>query len=379
MDALLRPAILCLALSCLCSQAQEAGPQPGAAGAIDEALVDRLGDAEYGVRAAASAELLAGEWPTFDELIDRAVRGGIGPEQRARLISAAREKFMRSEAPGLGVSPARAADEGPVPLGTVREDLPVGGVLEVGDEIISAYGVPLRDWNHFRAVILSHAPGEAISLTFRRAAVGQGKDAILNADVVLAAYRELQTNAPVDDRARSAGFYERLSRARQMAGEQPIASVAAQGVTPLMWLEAEGLWPPPTIEVPLGETGLSAARSPEPLRLFSPGGQPSATVGFFVNTEGRTEAVIDALAGRDGDFAPWPREGVEYAVLAYKGQLDQIARVEMRFLALDARQRDAERRAADLRTQYTRLLRELGEQARIIRADHDARMAEQEG
>ena len=137
-------------------------------------VLDLLDSPDWAVRQGATEMLREDETIGLDEIEGLIADPSLSPEARLRLEGVARERFMTSSRAAVGMSWARASDER---FGVVVASLTSGfearDVLRVGDRIIEAQGRAVRDWERFRALILSNDPGDVFDLVVVRDGVAE--------------------------------------------------------------------------------------------------------------------------------------------------------------------------------------------------------------
>lgn len=91
-------------------------------------------------------------------------------EQKTRLSLVARDLFIMTDRAGMGVSFGMEVGEEGIPIaGTVKQaGFYAHEVLKPGDVIRAADGLPVRSRPEIRAAVLSHDPGDVMSLTILR-------------------------------------------------------------------------------------------------------------------------------------------------------------------------------------------------------------------
>jgi hypothetical protein len=143
--------------------------------AVDvDRLIRELGDAKVETREAASLALEQVDIEIVRSLEPRLNDASLTPEQRIRLESAVRERFLRSQRGALGVQfDQQAVPTGGMRVAKVYPNFPAAGVLMPGDVIVQVeqtkigasepfYRSPLRPY------IISREPGEKIKLVIDR-------------------------------------------------------------------------------------------------------------------------------------------------------------------------------------------------------------------
>ena len=221
---------------------------PDGSAALD-ALLEAIASDDFETRETASLRLESLETISIEEIEDRLAGDDLSAEQRTRLDSAARRRFGAMPRAGLGVQFGAPRREDGVELGAVLPNFPAATVLRAGDVVLSIEGVPVRDTTQMGAFILSHRPGETLSIVIERSTGAAEADGIIPPpgvaeverialDVPLGSYEDLQTNAPLTpDRIEAA--YRRYQFRKGLLADGGNAEVGG-GLTPLGWLKAEG-------------------------------------------------------------------------------------------------------------------------------------------
>lgn len=185
-------------------------------------LVADLGSPDIAKREDAMRILSADESITLPQLEGLLKAPDLSPEQRCRITQAAKQRFMSSPRPAMGVQfdnrlPDRVAIE------KVYPKFPAAQFLQPGDLIVSCNGEKLHaraPWVRLGAHIFSREPGDTISLVVRRGAEK------LEMEVPLGLYRDLvpadNLNIPRD----RGPDQDRLERAWELRSRQftPAAS-----------------------------------------------------------------------------------------------------------------------------------------------------------
>lgn len=157
-------------------------------------LLRDVGDPDFAARSEASRLLSADTRLTLADIETLLVRPALSSEQHARLIAAARDRFVRSPRAALGVQFANAG-MGPVVIGKTFERFPAASVLRQGDEILSVDGRSVNPgWDNIRPLIISREPGESLRLEIIRGGEHLFVDAPLGRFSDLPAQRDLTPN-----------------------------------------------------------------------------------------------------------------------------------------------------------------------------------------
>jgi hypothetical protein len=155
-------------------------------------LVSDLGSSDIAKREDAMRILSSDDSITLAQLEGLLKAPDLSPEQRCRITQAAKQRFMSSPRPAMGVQfdnrlPDRVAIE------KVYPKFPAAQFLRPGDLIVSCNGEKLHalaPWVRLGAHIFSREPGDSISLVVRRGAEK------LEMEIPLGLYRDL---APADN------------------------------------------------------------------------------------------------------------------------------------------------------------------------------------
>lgn len=203
-----RPCIACGAIALLLLSpgglAQDAAePISPAVSETLPAWVEGLDSEGLAERDRASAELASAIFacdlsalPHVSRLVEStlaglAERSELSIEQRRRIVTALRERFMRSPRAAMGISFGPRADAG-VEVRELTPGFPVRelGLLEAGDVIVEIAGEPVEEsanrqtrQERLRELIVSHDPGEQVRLkVLRPTTPRQMRDAVREAD-----------------------------------------------------------------------------------------------------------------------------------------------------------------------------------------------------
>ncbi|MDX9911356.1 MAG: PDZ domain-containing protein [Phycisphaerales bacterium] len=134
------------------------------------AMVPLLDAPELAVRERAMNDLLDPELGvTFDQ-IESLITPDLSPEQRVRLTMLARERFRTTPRGALGIQ-WNANQDREVPglvISEVKDGFDARTKLRAGDRIIDVDGVQIIQSDDVRAAILSHAPGDEMSVIVER-------------------------------------------------------------------------------------------------------------------------------------------------------------------------------------------------------------------
>lgn len=157
----------------------------------------------------------------------------LSPEQRARLIDLAREMFRDSPRAAMGIQFGGTVESG-VAVASLIEGFDAFRQLRPGDVIESANGEALSQ-NRLRSVIVSHDPGESMTLRVRRTGA-DGASETQDVRIVLGSFNRLRGGGFIDSQTLDEAWRARMSRsgiAGPSAGE-PIVS----GVDREAWLNS---------------------------------------------------------------------------------------------------------------------------------------------
>lgn len=310
-----------------------AGPAFGqrAAGAVEpvdttlDTLIAALDSPVWSEREVASAALAISDDVTLADLVARlGIGGSLTPEQRSRVWAAAETRFLALPAPGLGVGFNGRA----VTLNRVLENFPAAEVLRAGDEILEVHREPVSDSATVRAMILGHLPGEKLPMLVRRRGAA-GEFVEVEVDVELGSYAQLGNPQEPDVALRRSGFRLRVAREIALPEDRVIGATAS----PIDWLEAEGFWPPPAPDTPIGETGITRPSGTDVNRWLRLAGQGSfaARPGAMRRADGmeRERRLAQMIGDRAGSTE------YEEVLAAYRITLLNLASIDERFLRLD--------------------------------------------
>lgn len=133
--------------------------------------VDLLNEDDFTARLSAADFIYSTPSVTLDTLIPYLIRADLPPETRSRLASIADVLFRVTSRAAMGVEFERQAVAPVIIRRTVANSafFRAHEVLEAGDEVLEADGLPVRDYDEFQAAILSRDPYEAMDLVIRRA------------------------------------------------------------------------------------------------------------------------------------------------------------------------------------------------------------------
>lgn len=170
----------------------------GAAGSEDKdlgSLVAALADDDYSERASAARTLATSDAYALSDLLGAADGSALTPEQRVRLLSAARERFFATPRAGMGVrflggQPVNV--QSMVVVDEAMPGFPSAEVLERGDIIVSADGHALHGTGYelIRSLIISRDPGDTIPVVLRR-----GPE-LIETEIELGSFRDLANGDP---------------------------------------------------------------------------------------------------------------------------------------------------------------------------------------
>jgi len=138
---------------------------------IEERLllcIERLGDASYAVREAATVELRTAHF-VRRQIYAALSRLDLSAEQRYRLMTAVQDALLLTPrgAVGIGVN-ERARLTNKIVVDRLLPDLPAQDVLLIGDRITHLHGKPLPNWRAFVKEVQTRAPGAKITVTVER-------------------------------------------------------------------------------------------------------------------------------------------------------------------------------------------------------------------
>lgn len=165
----------------------------------------------------------------------------LSPEQRARLLTLAREMFINSPRAAMGIQFGGTVENG-IALAGVIEGFDAARALRPGDVVEMVDGRPMTQ-TEFRAAIISHDPGETIGLTVRRPDPATGEERRMEVRVALGSFQRLRGGGLLDLETMFEAWRLRLARsgvAERLASD-PIEPEVERGA----WIEharAAGRW-----------------------------------------------------------------------------------------------------------------------------------------
>jgi len=186
--------------------------------AFDQIVRD-LSSRDFVVRHAASARLTANEQFTLEMLETALKRQDLTLEARTRLGSAARQRFFRAPRAALGFQFGLQLRDRVV-VGKTFPQFPSARLLEEGDMILRADGLKLDGpmaQTIIKSVIVSHDPGDAITLVLRRGAQK------MELSVPLGRFSDLEGGQIVPDDILARAWRVRLQSRVGAVGGEPIA------------------------------------------------------------------------------------------------------------------------------------------------------------
>lgn len=157
----------------------------------------------------------------------------LSPEQRARLIDLARAMFKDSPRAAMGIQFGGTVESG-VAIASLIEGFDAFRQLKPGDVIEAANGEPLSQ-NRLRSVIVSHDPGESMTLSVRRIDA-EGKSESLDVRIVLGSFNRLRGGGFIDSQTLDEAWRARMARSGIVgpSADAPIVS----GVDREAWLNS---------------------------------------------------------------------------------------------------------------------------------------------
>ncbi|MAY75526.1 MAG: hypothetical protein CMJ31_12590 [Phycisphaerae bacterium] len=320
---------------------------------VDE-LVALLDHDDFTLRENTMASLVRDEDIAFEELAARSADPSLSLEQRTRLDRVLEYRYFAMPIPALGVRGGSIDTEDPVFIADTVQGFDAAIKLERNDAVLAVDGEPIADWEELVVHIMSYQPGETIELSVARTPVGGGDRETIEVPVVIGRYDSLRANGDPRVADRLAGLQLRLER----LGFTPPSRRAGGGLGAPMWLEAEGLWPPPEANTPIGETGLRAGFRDDPSRYFSPSGQPAVSLRASTlrrpDLSARERFATRGIGVRAGR-PPWWE-----SLQAFRIASQQLAEFDARYLdgaPTDFAQREA--RAARMQEQRTHTMESL--------------------
>ena len=88
----------------------------------------------------------------------------ISAEARLRLADVAKVRFFQSSRAAVGMGPMDTTMRFGVTVGRLQDGFDAQRVLRRGDKLVRAQGHAVRDWDRFRALILSNDPGDTFDV-----------------------------------------------------------------------------------------------------------------------------------------------------------------------------------------------------------------------
>lgn len=187
------------------------------------ALIADLDSDDLATRDAAANTLAEDPAATLTVLETALQSASLSPEQRSRLDGLAFARFRAEPRGAMGVSFSGLAGPDGVELSGTVGGFDAARHLRAGDVIRAMDGIPVRVNNDARAVILSHDPGDEITVEFLR----QGEVRVVT--LRLGHFAELRNAADPDDWTLASAWEV---RARRRAAGSPAAPELATGLTP---------------------------------------------------------------------------------------------------------------------------------------------------
>ncbi|HZW10832.1 MAG TPA: PDZ domain-containing protein [Phycisphaerales bacterium] len=188
-----------------------------------EQLLARLDDPIFSVRERATFDLANRDDLTLGRAEQMLADPGLSPEQRLRLSAAALALFMRGPRPAMGISFALGGEPDAAVVEQPQAGFHAAEVLRHNDRVLEADGVPITDQPTFRALILSHAPGDTMPLKIMR------DGAELEVEVRLGSFADLRTGAPRGGDLLSAWRMRRARGAGGAASDPIVPEAGARG------------------------------------------------------------------------------------------------------------------------------------------------------
>jgi len=184
-------------------------------------LIAQLGVESASVRESALSILASDSSFTLQQLEETLKTATLTAEQRYRLLEASKQRFMGTTRAAMGVQQfSRAVVPERVVIGVTYPQFPSFKVLQEGDMILEAEGEKLRSrdaWNRLGAHIVSHEPGESMTVVVRR---GEEK---LTLQVPLGSYKDLPGPNPMDIAKLERGWQIRAEGLNQHQPREPIS------------------------------------------------------------------------------------------------------------------------------------------------------------
>lgn len=202
--------------------ATDAATDPTFAATSLSDLVAKLDSDDILERDRITQRLIASKAHTFAQIEEQLRSPDLSAEQRLRLMRVAKEKFAGTPRAAMGVQFDNFLLPTRVVIGKTFEPFASSTMLEEGDMIVEAAGLPtvgLGARNMLRSVILAHEPGDKLPITVRR---GSEK---VKLELPLGNFGDLQ-NGRMDP-----GDVERAWRIHAMLLNRSIREKAAAGST----------------------------------------------------------------------------------------------------------------------------------------------------
>ncbi|MBZ0171607.1 MAG: PDZ domain-containing protein [Phycisphaerales bacterium] len=344
-------------------------PRVAAQPAIDaatEAAVDALDSPVLSEREQANARLLADGSFTLADAERLLASDSLTAEQRLRMEGIGLSMFHRTPRAGLGVQFGPPVEGRGAPLNAIVPGFPAAEFLKPGDLVRSINGEPVVNTNHMGSVILSHAPGDSLRLGIDRPLGPVLNPAepppfqSLTLDVPLGRFEDLNNGQPTPVRVEAA-YYQRLSR----AGAIHTPPLVGDGLSPLLWLRAEGYDERETEAPTIAVLPVAA------WRVLSFGGQPVASVSDIELRRGDEHAMMrrsSVALQADGVY-----DHIEESLAAYRALVRRLAQLRALVGEAPAGDADAQQslRIDRVRAEQAELERELRSIVRTLGGEPD--------
>ncbi len=297
-----------------------------------EATLARLDADTFDAREEGEQELSKAQGVSIDDLLATLAQGDLDSEAHRRVARVAYKRFVSTPRAGMGVEfdVEVILPEG-VPIKKPVENFPAFELIEPGDVILTADGITLRNNEHLGAIIVSHDPGDVLTITLERA----GERITL--DVPLGSLSALGSQSRVTRDRLDRAFAQRCARAG--AADRLIEGSVGAGLTLNDWAEAE--------------LGLADGIDPNATPASSPrreplvrGGRPRTSGPQGSARDPRTTAISTSsginrrnariMAGRLGELA---RQRVRLAVRLEQGTEPEasLEKIRLKLRDIDAR------------------------------------------
>jgi hypothetical protein len=132
-----------------------------------QAIIERLDAPAFDEREAAMSELIDLRIDQL-QLYAALARGDLTPEQRLRLLAAARYRLLNAERGALGITMGDRDEQPGVLVTDLVPGMPAERVLRLGDRIVAIEGIEIATSADLVRLVQSRRPGDEVLLTVRR-------------------------------------------------------------------------------------------------------------------------------------------------------------------------------------------------------------------